>query len=117
MNKRMLLLALAAGATAPAHATGGFVCKTAGAQPVEVAVGFGHVPGSPLILRRLLDNGRDVPVKDTQWWLDDDELRLLLISTTAHREEVRIRTKRHGPTYDGSLWRHGRKRWVRCRES
>lgn len=96
MKKRLLFLALAAGAAAPAHATGGFVCRTAGAKLIEVAVGFGHVPGSPLFLRRLLDNGRNVPVKDAQWWFDNDELRLLLISPTAHREEVRIRARRKG---------------------
>ena len=102
---------------APAGATGGFVCRTAGAKPVEVAVGFGHVPGSPLIARRLLDQGREVAVTDAQWWLDHSELRLILVAPQAGPEEVRVRAKRKGATYDGSLWRHGKRRWVRCRES
>ena len=115
--KKLLLCALPALAVAtPAHATGGFVCRTAGSAPVEVSVGFGHVPGSPLIARRLTDRGRQVAVQDAQWWLDNRELRLLLISPDGMREEVRVRATRNGHFYDGSLWRGGKRRWVRCRE-
>ena len=114
--KRLLAFALAAIVASPAYATGGFVCRTAGAAPVEVAVGFGHVPGSPLIARRLVERGREIPVRDAQWWLDNSELRVLLISPDAHREEVRVRATRNGHVYDGSLWRNGKRRWVRCRE-
>lgn len=100
----------------PAQATGGFVCRTAGANPVEVGLGFGHVPGSPLIATRLLDRGRVVPVRQAQWWLDDRELLLLLTDPNAMRREVIIKARRNGHVYDGSLWRGGRQRWVRCRE-
>lgn len=103
-------------ATIPAHATGGLVCATAGARPIEVSVGFGHVPGSPLISTRLLDKGRNVPVTAAQWWLDDKEVRLLLINSDAMRRELLLRATRNGHTYDGSLWRGGVQRWVRCRE-
>ncbi len=116
MKKTILFTALAACVAAPAQATGGMVCRTAGPRPVEVSVGFGHVPGAPLIARRLLDTGRNVPVKDAQWWLDNDELRVILISPDALREEVRVKAKRNGYVYDGSLWRNGQQRWVRCRE-
>ena len=109
-----LLVLLAA---APAHATGGLLCKTAGPRPVELALGFGHVSGSPLILTRLRDNGRQVPVKSAQYWLDSSELRLLLIDPTAAREELVVRARRSGFVYDGALWRSGKRRWVRCRES
>ena len=101
---------------APAHATGGLVCRTAGARPIEVNVGFGHVPGSPLILTRLVDGGRVVPVTAAQWWLDDKEVRLLLIGPNALKQEALLRARRNGQTYDGSLWRDGKRRWVRCRE-
>lgn len=115
---RKLPFALAAFAlAAPAHATGGFTCRTAGAGPVEVSIGIGHVAGSPLIARRLRDGGREIAVADAQWWLDDKELRLLLVSPDALREEVKISARRNGNTYDGSLWRGGKRRWVRCRES
>ena len=101
---------------APAHATGGFICRTAGPDPIEAAVGFGHVPGAPLLSTRLPVRGRAVPVKPAQWWLDHAELRLLLIGDDALREEVVVRARRNGHTYDGSLWRDGKRRWVRCRE-
>jgi hypothetical protein len=83
---------------------------------IEVAVGFGHVPGSPLIATRLVDNGRKVPVEKAQWWLDNREMRLLLIAPGAQRQEVLVRVRRNGLVYDGSLWRGGQRRWVRCRE-
>jgi hypothetical protein len=109
------LLAIALLAT-PAHATGGFVCRTAGDNVIEVTLGFGHVPGSPLIAARLADSGRNVPVSPAQWWFDDKELRVILIGEDAMAEEVRVRAARSGQVYDGSLWREGKRRWVRCRE-
>ena len=117
MNRLILAipLALLAAAT-PAHATGGLICRTAGARPIEVAVGFGHVPGSPLILTRLLESGRNVPVSAAQWWLDDKEVRLLLIGPNALKQELLLRARRRGHVYDGTLWRSGQRRWVRCRE-
>jgi len=114
MKKAILCIALACLA-APAQATGGMVCRTAGPRPIEVAVGFGHVPGAPLILTRLIDNGREVPVRQAQWWLDQSEVRLLLIAPDALREELTLRAKRrNGHIYDGSVWRGGKRRWVRC---
>jgi hypothetical protein len=117
MNKAFLFLVMALGLAAPVHATGGFTCRTAGARPIAVSVGFGHVPGAPLIARQLIAAGRNVPVKDAQWWLDRTELRLLLISPDALREEVLVRARRNGHFYDGSLWRGGKRYWARCRES
>ena len=101
---------------APAHATGGLVCRTAGARPIELSVGLGHVPGSPILQTRLLDAGRNVPVSAAQWWLDDKEVRLLLIGPNALKQELLVRASRNGRTYDGNLWRGGQRRWVRCRE-
>jgi hypothetical protein len=117
MNKVLFAFSAIALFASPADATGGFVCRTAGSRPIEVGVGFGHVPGSPLIASRLLDRGRQVPVSNAQWWLDDSELRLVLVSPNAAREEVRVRATRKGHVYDGSLWRSGERRWVRCREA
>ena len=101
----------------PAFATGGMTCRTAGARPVEVNVGFGHVPGAPIILSRLIDDGRNVPVSAPQWWLDDHEMRLVLVSPDAMRQELMLKVVRNGRVYDGSIWRGGKRRWVRCRES
>ena len=115
MTARLLPLALLLVA-APAHATGGFICRTAGPNAIEASVGFGHVPGAPLVVTRLLERGREVPAKPAQWWLDKHELRLLLIGEDALREELLIRARRNGHVFDGSLWRNGKRRWVRCRE-
>ena len=101
---------------APASATGGLVCRTAGAQPLVLSLGFGHVPGSPLILTHLTDNGRQVPVQSAQWWLDNREMRVVLVSPNALREEATMRARRNGYVFDGSIVRAGRSRWVRCRE-
>jgi hypothetical protein len=116
MRKYLLALPLALVAAAPADATGGFVCRTAGARPIQVSVGFGHVPGSPLILTRLTDSGRNVAVQAAQWWLDNDEMRLLLIDPGARGQQLLLKARRNGFTYDGSVWRSGQRRWVRCRE-
>ena len=117
MQKFTFLLALASVTLAtPAAATGGLNCRTSGARPIEVAVGFSHGFGASLILSRLLDNGNDVNVSATQWWLDSSEVRLVLISPDADRQELVLRATRKGAFYDGSVWRNGRKRWVRCRE-
>ena len=102
-------------AATPAHATGGAVCRTAGAAPIEVSLGFPHGFGAPLFLTQLKDNGRNVPVSAPQWWLDNSEVRLLLFRPNEHRQELLLKAKRNGATYDGSLWRNGRRYWVRCR--
>ena len=115
--RRLLLTLFLVLFPAAAHATGGFTCRTAGARPIEVALGFGHLPGSPLILTRLTDNRRAIPVRSAQWWLDDRELRLILTDPNAQRREVIIKARRNGRTYDGDLWRGGKRVWVRCRES
>ncbi len=116
MKRAFFTLPLLLAFATPAQASGGLVCRTARERPIEVSMGFGHVPGSPLVSARLLDNGRDVPVTKAQWWLDQSELRLLLIDPKAMRQELLIRAEREGDVYDGSLWRGGEQRWVRCRE-
>src|SRR5215213_4757697 len=110
--KRLLLAMLLVLPASPALATGGFVCRTSGGAPIEVSVGFGHVPGSPLILTRLKDNGRQVPAQSAQWWLDNKEMRLLLINPAAMREELVLRARRNGYVYDGTVVRKGRSRWI-----
>lgn len=116
MTKLLLALPLALLVAVPAHATGGLVCRTAGPRPIDVSLGFGHVAGTPLILTRLSDAGREVRAKPAQWWFDRAEVRLLLVDPDALREELRLTARRSGPYYDGSLWRSGKRRWARCRE-
>jgi hypothetical protein len=117
MNKYLIVLPLSLIAIMPAQATGGFQCRTAGARPIEVALTIGHVPGSPLVATRLTDSGRNVHVQSAQWWLDDKELRLLLIDPAARQQQLLLRASRKRSSYDGTIWRNGHRRWVRCRES
>ena len=119
MNRAFFAAIALSGLAAPAHATGGFTCRTAGPRPIQVSIGFGHVPGAPLITTatRLVDNGRNVPVIAPQWWLDNSELRLLLADPGAMRREVIIKARRKGLAYDGSLWRGGKRHWARCSEA
>ena len=101
----------------PAWATGGMTCRTAGPRSVEVVVVIGHTALSTVASAQLMENGRRVPVTVAQSWLEPDELRLDLMDRNALRHELRLRVKRSGFTYDGSLWRNGKRRWIRCRES
>ena len=116
MKKLLVAVSLALAFATPANATGGLVCRTAGADPIEVGMGFAHAPGGQLIAARLLDNGREVPTRSAQWWLDNEEVRLLLTDPDSLRRELILRARRNGDVYDGSLWRSGKRRWVRCRE-
>ncbi|HVM22339.1 MAG TPA: hypothetical protein VM308_03415 [Sphingomicrobium sp.] len=117
MKRLIPFTALAALGATSAQATGGMTCKTAGPRAIEVSVGFGHVAGAPIIASRLIDNGRAIPVRAPQWWLDNQELRLVLTDPAGQRREAIIKTRRNGLVYDGSLWRGAQRRWVRCRES
>lgn len=116
MKRIILALPLILLSATPARATGGMVCSTAGALPAHVSLTLGHVVGSPLVGAHLTDLGRPVPVKQAQWWLDRSELRLLLVDPQALREEARIKAIRKGSVYDGTIWRNGARRWIRCRE-
>jgi len=117
MNKLLLALPVALLAATPAHASGGLICRTAGARPLEVSLVIGHTAVSSLVSARLSDGGRDVPVTIAQSWLDSNELRLDLVDRNAARHEARLRVRRTGQFYDGSIWRGGQRRWVRCREA
>jgi hypothetical protein len=116
MKKILVASLVAMLAATPAVATGGLVCSTAGPRPIEVSLGFPHGFGAPIFSTRLRDNGRNVPVTAPQWWLDNSEVRLLLFKPNEHRQELLLKARRNGHVYDGSLWRGGKRRWVRCRE-
>ena len=105
------------GLPSPAFATGGLLCRTAGPRPVEVAVVISHTAVSAIVSARLTDDGKAVPVALAQAWLEPNELRLDLTDRNAMRHELRLRAKKNGAAFDGSLWRSGKRRWVRCREA
>ena len=114
--KKLLFGTLLVAIASPAIATGGLVCTTAGPNPISVAAVIGHTAVPALVSARLTENGRPVPVTVGQSWLEPNEFRLDLTDSNALKHELRLRTKRNGDSYDGSLWRGGKRRWVRCRE-
>ena len=116
MKKLLLTLPLVLLPASPAHATGGLVCRTAGPQPIQVAAVVSHTAVSSVVSARLTDRQREVPVAVAQSWLEPNEFRLDLTDRNAVRHELRLRVRRNGRTYDGSLWRSGQRRWVRCQE-
>ena len=101
----------------PAQATGGFLCKTATGPQIEIALGFGHVPGAPLVGHRLRAEGKLIASNAPQWWLDNKEMRLELTSPDAMKSLLVMRTKRVGYNYDGQVQYGERTQWIRCRES
>jgi hypothetical protein len=117
MTRAILCLPLLATLAAPAHATGGLICSTAGAHLIEVGVVIGHTTVSSVVQARLTDDGRTVPVIVAQSWLEPNEIRLDLTDPNAERHELRLSARSKGDHYDGSIWRHGKRHWVRCRES
>lgn len=118
-----LLLALSCIAVAtlasPAQATGGYMCKTADGSEVAIAVGYGHVPGAPLIGGHLWVKDKKVPVATPQWWLDRSELRLVLTDEQAMNTLATVRAEWNDQnhSYDGTVEWQGKKRWIRCYEN
>ena len=102
---------------APAQATGGYLCKTADGSDVELAVGFGHVPGAPIVAKHLWVDGKKIPVQAPQWWLDDEEMRIELTDTDMMHTLLVMRTKRNGWNYDGQVTWAGKTHWIRCKEN
>jgi hypothetical protein len=82
---------------------------------VQLVIGNSAV--SSVVQASLTDDGREVPVSVAQAWLERDEIRLDLVDPNAERHELRLVARSKGDNYDGSIWRNGKRRWVRCSES
>lgn len=118
MRKPILLVASLglAFVAAPAHATGGMQCRTADGSDVTISMGFGHVPGAPVVASHLWAKGRKIPVSAPQWWLDDKEMRAVLTDADGMRRLATLRAKANGHFYDGTVEWQGKRRWIRCRQ-
>ena len=103
-------------AAAPAQATTGLICRTAGDRPIHLALVISHTAVPAVVSARLTDNRREVPVVTAQSWFDPNEIRVDLVDRNAMRHEARLRAVARGRSYDGTLWRNGQRRWIRCRE-
>ena len=117
MPKYPIALSALALLASPAYATGGFQCRTAADPRIEITLGFGHTAGSALFSQRLRVDGKDIPVDAPQWWLDDNDLRLVLTDEQANERLAVVKAKREGDAYDGSVVYRGKSHWIRCRES
>ena len=118
MRSPILLAALPLIALAtPASATGGFLCKTAKSPEITISVGFGHVPGAPIVAQHLWVDGKKVPVHIPQWWLNDDEMNLQMTDPDLMESLLVMRTKRNGWNYDGQVTYRGKTHWIRCKQN
>lgn len=117
MSKANIGLPLLGLIATPANGTGGLICQTAGTPPIEVSLVISHTVVSSIVSARLRDGQADIPVRVAQAWLAPNEVRLDLVDPNAVQHELRLGAKRNGQTFDGSLWRTGKRRWVRCREN
>lgn len=106
----------ALGLASPAQASGGLLCRTAGPRPIDLRLVISHTTIPAVVSARLIDQQREVPVALAQAWLEPSEIRLDLVDRYARRHELRLRARRNGRAYDGSIWRGGKRHWVRCRE-
>ena len=82
---------------APAHASGGLLCRTAGTRPIDLRLVISHTAVSVVASARLIDSGREVPVALAQSWLDPEGVRLDLVDRNAQRHELRLRATQEGP--------------------
>ena len=104
---------------APAHATGGLSCKTAGPERIVIDLGFGHVPSASLFAARLSEKGKEIAVDATQWWMQGEEVRLAMVHKKTGENALLLKAQWSEKTlsYDGALSFAGRSHWVRCREA
>lgn len=117
MNRVVFALPLLFCAAAPAHATGGFFCKTSGTKQISVNLVFSHAVGAGLVGATLVDDGQEIRTEKAQWWIDGAELRVILVDPNAEREEVVIKARGRGEVMLGTLKRGSRTYRVRCEES
>ena len=118
MKKLLLAIPMLLLLPAPAAATTGLICSTAGNRPAHLALVIGNTAVPSVVSARLTDDRRQIPVVAAQSWFDRQELRVDLVDRNAMRHEARLRAswRASSRSYDGSIWRNGQRRWVHCRE-
>jgi hypothetical protein len=115
MKRLFILLPLVLAGASPAAATQGLTCRTASGPPIELSLVLGATPS--VLSPQLRVAGRSVPVIVGQSWIEQPEIRVDLYDPQLVRHELRLKVRRNGSVFDGSVWRGGRRRWIRCRES
>ena len=107
--------------SAPAFATGGFLCTaTTGKEPaISLVIGHG-IPGG-VIGAAIKEDGRwrstmtptDGLVLD-QWWIDRERTWVDIVHPETGASEARLRVRNQGFGGTGTLVRKGRTHAVRC---
>lgn len=120
---RFVLAAAALSCSAPALATGGFLCSPADGKGPEISLVIGHgIPGG-VVGAAVREEGRwrstmtpaDGLVLD-QWWIDRERTWVDLVHPRTGASEAQLRVRNQGFGGTGSLVWKGRTYRVRCRE-
>ena len=118
---RYALAAAALCASAPALATGGFLCSPADGKGPAISLIIGHgIPGG-VIGVAIKEDGRwrstmtpgEGLVLD-QWWIDRERTWVDLVHAKTGAPEARLRVRNEGFGGTGTLARKGRTYAVRC---
>lgn len=118
---RYAIAAAALCLSAPASATGGFLCSTAGGKEPAISLVIGHgIPGG-VIGAAIREGGRwrstmtpgEGLVLD-QWWIDRERTWVDLVHPETGASEAKLRVRNQGFGGAGTLVRKGRAYQVRC---
>jgi hypothetical protein len=109
--------------SAPAVATGGFLCSPVNGTGPAISLVIGHgIPGG-VIGAAVKENGRwrstmkpgEGLVLD-QWWIDRERTWVDLVHPETGAPEAQLRVRNQGYGGAGTLVRKGRTHQVRCRQ-
>ena len=111
-------------AASPVLATGTIHCRSQLQPDLEVYLAVGYAGDASIASARLIDAGRVLQTDDLpdsprlgQSWLDDQDLRVVIVDSNHENVLARLLATRRGPTgrYAGSLRYRGRTYAVSCR--
>ncbi len=109
--------------SAPAFATGGFLCSPVAGKEPAISLVIGHgIPGG-VIGAAIREGGRwrstmtpGVGLVLDQWWIDRERTWVDLVHPETGASEARLRVRNQGFGGTGTLVRKGRTYAVRCRQ-
>jgi hypothetical protein len=120
---RFAIAAAALCCSAPAFATGGFLCSPAAGDGPSISLVIGHgIPGGVIGAairedsrwRSTMSPGEGLVLD--QWWIDRERTWVDLVHPKTGAYEARLRVRNAGFGGSGTLYRKGRTYAVRCRQ-
>ncbi|HEX8380886.1 MAG TPA: hypothetical protein VF619_10105 [Allosphingosinicella sp.] len=106
--------------SAPAFATGGFLCSPADGKGPTISLVIGHgIPGG-VVGVSIKENGRWLSTSPAgpfvlgQWWIDRERTWVDLVHPETGASEAQLRVRNRGFGGAGTLVRKGRTHAVRC---